>query len=177
MRAGWSRCWPGELMLWAGFLSHWRRRARQFGPLLQWKNDSCFTKGYCSLVPEALRVFGICLLAVGSKWKCERSHHGIFFFVCFGFFLSWGQNCSFSSDTGKFWVSARQIHTHSFETTLVKETTSASLGGGWAEGLERCVPCQGNVCISRLEYKSINSIFLALGKSTFPDWWCRIGRS
>lgn len=57
---------------------------RQFGPLLQWKNDSWFTKGYCRLVPEALQVFVSWLW--GSKWKCEDQDmvgflpFGLFFF-------------------------------------------------------------------------------------------------
>lgn len=123
---------------------------RQFGPLLQWKNDSRFTKGYCRLVPEALQVFVSWLW--GSKWKCERSGHGGFFAFWFGFFFcSWGPSCSFSLENGKFCFSGRWVHTPSFEITLVKEATSVSLGGGWAEGQERCVPLQGNVYISRLE--------------------------
>lgn len=119
--------------------------ARQFGPLLQWKNDSWFTKGCCSLVPEALPVFGVCLLAVGEQmqkkvWKIMAWWS---FFACLFLFVSFiffpcGPSCLFRQ--WKVLVFKKMsLHLHLWNY-IGKEVYFCQ--PGWAKGLEKWVPCK-----------------------------------
>lgn len=67
-------------------------------------------------------------------------------------------NCPFPSDSGKFWVSGRQVHALSFETTLLKEATSVSPGGGLAEYLKDV--CPARQCLHKQNGIQVNKLHL-----------------
>lgn len=134
MRAGWSHCWQGELMLWAGFLSHWRRRGETVWPTSAVEKWLMVHQRLLQSGPWGIAsVWCLSPGCGGANANGSLKDHGmvgvfcLFVFVCLFYFFP-PEDQAASSGNGKFWFSRRWVLTSIFGTTLVKETISVSLG-------------------------------------------------